>query len=279
MKSFTKWQKEVISSIIDSELQVLSEHNYQSENLQKCIDDYIKLQNANLTKFEIEMVKNSLKDMLSDFNITINEEELDFEKINDPAFKKKIEEKIKDKHKEEQERKKQAEKEQKIEKTDIDFQKIYKNLAKISHPDLYRLEDEKAIKQEQMQRLTLAWEERDYYQLLMLWLEIDPENKIKLNITETNQKNIIAQLNEKINKIEAETHQVKFHFQDTAFYYQFDGVSEKKISNKIQKYKKHLNKSIEATNLRINDVEKTKKFKEILGFIYESNQQNEYEDF
>ncbi|TRX38862.1 hypothetical protein FNW52_02120 [Flavobacterium sp. ZT3R18] len=279
MKSFAKWEKETIAGIINEELETLANYDYKSETLQNAIDQFITFQKENMSKYEKELAQESYKLMMDEFDLDFEEGDLDFDKINDPAFKKQFEEKIRAKQKEQQDRQKQFEKEQKIEKTDIDFQKIYKKLAKLAHPDLYKSESEKAVKEEQMQRLTKAWDERDYYELLMLWLEIDPENTIELEITEKNQKNIIAQLNKKITEIEAETYRVKFHFGDTAFYYQFNAPSEKGINTKIEKYKKTLDKNSEMTALKHIDVEKTKTFKIILNEIYESNQQDDFDDF
>ena len=281
LKSFTKWEKEIIGNLINEELEILTHYNYKTEILQDATCQYLKFQKENMNKFEMEMMQESYKEMLSEFDLDFDEEGLDFdfEKMNDPAFKKRFEEKIITKQKEEHERQKQFEKERKIEKTDIDFQKIYKKLAKLAHPDLYKSAKEKAVKEEQMQRLTKAWDERDYYELLMLWLEIDPENTIELEITQTNQKNIIAQLNKKIKELETETYQVKFHFDDTAFYYQFNGSSEKQMNSKIVKYKQHLDKNAQMTALRHLDVEKTKTFKIILSKIYESNQEDDFSTF
>ena len=279
MKSFTKWEKEIIAGIINDELEALTNFNYTNETLQNAINQFIKFQKENMSAYEKGLAQESYKVMMSEFDLDFEEGDLDFDKINDPAFKKQFEEKIKARQKEHEERRKQFVKEQKIAKTDIDFQKIYKKLAKLAHPDLYKTENEKTIKEEQMQRLTKAWDERDYYELLMLWLEIDPENTIKLEITESNQKNIITQLNQKIAEIEAESYRIKFHFEDTAFYYQFNAPSEKGINNKIEKYKNVLNKDVEMTSLRHIDVEKTKTFKIILNEIYQSNQNDDFGDF
>ncbi len=281
LKGFTKWQKEIISDLIAEELEILAHYNYNSDTLQNGLKEYRLLQNQNRSEYEKDMMQESYKEMLSEFELEIDEEDsdFDFEKMNDSDFKKRLEEKIRAHQKKQEEQQKQFEKEQKIEKTDIDFQKIYKKLAKLAHPDLYKLQEEKVVKEEQMQRLTFAWDERDYYELLMLWLEIDPENTIELDITQTNQKNIIAQLNKKINEIEGETYMVKFRFEDTAFYYQFNAPSEKGMHTNIAKYIKTLDKNAEMTAKKHSDVEKTKTFKIILKEIYESNQEDDFSDF
>jgi hypothetical protein len=279
MKSFTKWQKDIISSIITDELDLLSNYHYSSETLQSAISQHLASQKENMNSFERAILQDSYKQMMNEFDLDFEDNDLDFDNINDPAFKKQFEEKVRAKQKEHEEQRKQFEKEEKIAKTDFDFQKIYKKLAKLAHPDLHKSEKYKTEKEEQMQRLTKAWDERDYYELLMLWLEIDPENTIELEITEKNQKNIITQLNQKINEIEAETNRIKFHFDDTAFYYQFHAPTEKGINTKIEKYIKVLDRNLEMTKLRHLDVEKTKTFKVILNEIYESHENVDFEDF
>lgn len=281
LKSFTKWEKEIIASIINEEFEILTDFDYNSETLNEAIHKFIKLQKDNFNKFEMEMAKEAYKSMLDEFYFDFDEEDsdFDFEKMNDPIFKKRFEEKLKAKIKENHDREMQLEKEKKNKNTDIDFQKIYKKLAKLAHPDLQQSEFEKVTKVEVMQRLTNAWDERNYYELLMLWLEIDPDNSIELEITESNQKNIIAQLNDTIKNIENEMYQMKFNFEDTAFYYQFNATSEKAINTKIEKYKKTLDQSFKETIMKTQDIGKTKAFKTILKDIYESNQKENFIDF
>ena len=72
--------------------------------------------------------------------------------------------------------------------TDINFQKIYKSLIKLCHPDLSKNSEEKRHNEELTKKLTVVWRNRDYYELLILWLEIDPMNSLNLEINKENQK-------------------------------------------------------------------------------------------
>ncbi len=129
-----------------------------------------------------------------------------------------------------------------------------------------------------MQRLTKSWEERNYYELLMIWLEVDPENTIELEITETNQKNIIKQLNEKIIKLEAEMYRVKFHYKDTSFYYQnFNAPNPKTTVKKIDDYIKTLTDNAHQTTQNHSLFEKTVNLKKHLTKVYDQ-QLKENED-
>jgi hypothetical protein len=118
---------------------------------------------------------------------------------------------------------------------------------------------------------------RNYYEILTLWLEIDPENTIELEITERNQKSILKQLNEKINTLEAETYRIKFHYEDTAFYYQnFNAPSDKGTLSKINKYIKTLEITAEKTTFILENIQNTSKLKAFLEEIYDSQQMEDY---
>ena len=272
MKSLTKWQKDIIANMINEEYEILCDFNYSSPELELAFSKYVNVQNDEMSSFEREFAKNAFADIMSDFGFDDDEDdfEFDFSKMNDPKYKQEFEEKIHQKQQEEQERQKQVQKEKQVAKTDIDFQKVYKKLAKMTHPDLYKTDVEKTVKEEQMQRLTKSWEERNYYELLMIWLEVDPENTIELEITETNQKNIIKQLNEKIIKLEAEMYRVKFHYKDTSFYYQnFNAPNPKTIVKKIDDYIKTLTDNANQTTQNYSLFEKTVNLKKHLTKVYD----------
>ena len=282
MKSLTRWQKDIIANMINEDYEILNDFDYESEKLIDAFSRFVEMQNNEMNFFEKQLAKEAFANLMSEFGLDEEEEdfEFDFSRINDPIYKKEFEEKIHQKQQEEQEKLKQFQKEKQVAKTDIDFQKVYKKLAKLTHPDLYKSKDEKAIKEEQMQRLTKSWEERNYYELLMIWLEVDPENTIELEITETNQKNIIKQLNEKITTLEAEMYRVKFHYKDTSFYYQnFNAPNPKTIVKKIDDYIKTLVENANDTTRHFNLFEKTANLKKHLAKIYEENQQDDFGDF
>ena len=282
LKGITKWQKDIIAGMINEEYEILNDFEYSTPELQFAFTNYVELQNDEMSDYERQFAKESIADMMSEFGFDDEDDELDFDfsKINDPQYKKEFEEKIRQQQEKIHQEQKEAEKEKQVAKTDIDFQKVYKKLAKLTHPDLYKTEDEKALKEEQMQRLTKSWEERNYYDLLMMWLEVDPENTIELEITENNQKNIIKQLNEKITGLEAEMYRVKFHYKNTSFYYQnFNGPSPKNVTKKINEYIQKLAETANATTSNFNLFEKTVNLKKHLAKVYEENQNDDFGDF
>ena len=278
-KGMAKWQKDLITEMITEEYEVLTDFEYESEEITDSFSRFLKHQSDQMSSFEKQMTKKALADMMAELGID-EDNEIDLMKMHDPKYKKEFQEKMNEKFKQQQENEKELEKQKQVAKTDIDFQKVYKKLAKLTHPDLYKNEEEKIIKEVQMQRLTNSWNERNYYDLLMVWLDVDPENSIELEITETNQKNIIKQLNEQINKIEADTYNIKFQFPDTSFYYQnFYAANPKTVSKKINEYIKSLVLNIEETNGNFNFFQKTVNLKRHLEKIYHNNENNDFDDF
>ena len=282
LKGLTKWQKEILSGMINEEYELLNDFEYSTPKIETAFEEYVNFQNNEMSNFEKEFAKEAFADMMSEFGFDDDDKdfEFDFSKMNDPKYKMEFEEKIRQHQEKFHEEQKNREKEKQVAKTDIDFQKVYKKLAKLTHPDLYKTEDEKALKEEQMQRLTKSWEERNYYDLLMMWLEVDPENTIELEITENNQKNIIKQLNEKITGLEAEMYRVKFHYKNTSFYYQnFNGPSPKNVTKKINEYIQKLAETANATTSNFNLFEKTVNLKKYLAKVYDENQNDDFGDF
>jgi uncharacterized protein YoxC len=89
MKSFTKWEKEIIENLINEELQIVSNYGYQSETLQNAIDQYIDFQKKNMNTYEKKMAEEYYRQMTDELELDFDNEELIFDKINDPNLNKK----------------------------------------------------------------------------------------------------------------------------------------------------------------------------------------------
>lgn len=280
MKSLTKWQKEIIGGMINEQFEILDNFDYSSPELIEAQDQYSKAINAQMNGFEKEITKAYFNEMMANFGFDPEDEGIDFENLNDPGFKKKMEEKFRKQAEENQQKQKEIEKEKRVAKTDIDFQKVYKKLAKLTHPDLSKSEEERIAKEAVMQRLTKSWDARDYYELLMIWLEIDPENTIDIEITENNQQNIINQLNEKLKAIDNDIYNIKNNHPDTAFYYQnFNAKTDKITDKKIKKYIADLTNTTKDTAQKTILFDKTVNLKKYLEVIYEMNDNFYFDDF
>lgn len=132
------------------------------------------------------------------------EEGYDFDSFFNASNQENIKEKFFENFQKQKTEVQAQEKKQMIKNTDIDFKDLYKKLAKLLHPDLAKTEFERAEKEKVMQELTSHWNERNYYELLMIWMEHDVENTCNLEINEKNHKNIVNQLNDKMSLINRE---------------------------------------------------------------------------
>lgn len=276
-KGMTRWQQNIIEDFIQEEYTLLTDMDIVSENLKNIMNVFLKKLMENLTPFEKQMRDEAMKEMLKEMGIK-PDKNTNFDDMTNPSFMKDFEEKMRAENQKRKEIEKEKEKEILVKNTDIDFQKLYKKLVKMVHPDLSKDEIDKQTREDVMKKLTSAWENRDYYEVIMLWIQIDPENKCELELNEANQKNIIKQLNAKISDLEYQEFCIKNQFQDTAFYYgNFNAPSEKGIDNKIKKYKESLEITTINTSFLIQDYEKTSNLKNELKKIKKEQEAEEFE--
>jgi hypothetical protein len=278
VKGITKWQQIMIEDIIQEEYRILSDLDLVSENLKTVIMERSKRFMENLSPFEKQMRDEAIKQMFKEMGIK-PDKNMNFDDITNPDFMKDLEEKMHAEHQKKEQKQKEKEKQKQVKNTDIDFQKLYKKLVKLTHPDLSKSETEKEEKEHLMKQLTNSWEERNYYEIIMLWIQIDPENICELEITEANQKNIIKQLNAKISDLEYKDYCIKSKFHDSSFYYvNFNAPSEKGIDTKINKYNNELLLTTQKTEVLIKDYEITSNLKKELTKIKKEieKQDNEY---
>ena len=263
----TAEQKSELIDFVFNELATLRKSECTNDEI-NVISDFFKKEFAkNLTASQRKLVEKNIRKTLKDFGVKIDPKTDVFEKFYSDNFQEEAFRRAKEAEEEREKAYKQKEQEKKVLNTDIDFQKLYKKLAKKIHPDLYKNEAEKEAQELLMKRLTNAWENRQYHEILLIWIEIDPENTIGLELTEKNQKNIIKQLNEKITGLEAEIYATKFFYDETAFYYEnFHAPSEKGIERNIERYIFELKKQQAELNEKIKRISNTAELKKYLNF-------------
>ncbi len=84
---------------------------------------------------------------------------------------------------------------------DGEFKAVYKQLAKLLHPDVENLNFNDKQKEQLMKDLSLAWENRDYLKLLEINQLVRP-NESEVKIGKKELKEIERQINEELDKIE-----------------------------------------------------------------------------
>jgi hypothetical protein len=283
-KGFTVWQKELIETKLINEIDSLFSLGYQSETVINIQEEINNSRIENMGDDEKEMMNDLTKEFFKDMGVNIDKEDFNFEDLNNPDFRKQFEEKHSEQyekeyqefHKKNNEEKDQA-RHKKVKTTNNDFRKLYKTLVKKAHPDLVSNPLEKEIREEWMKKLSLAWQERNYYELLLLQKEINSGDSIDITISESQTQPLIKELNKVIHKLEADKYTLKHHNPDTSFYYEnFHARSEKGILKKIVEHKDHVQFQIEEIEDEKISLKTQKTTKELLIEI--RNSQGDYYD-
>ncbi len=262
LKGFTVQQKKAIEDMIFEEVDLLRDFNYSTEKLDTILKGFLSSQISGLNPKEKKLTNDLMKGFFDKIGLDID---IDIENMGNKEFQEKLKEEYINNQNKEQEKLKHKDAKHKNNTIDFDFQKLYKKLAKIAHPDLSKNESEVHVKENQMKRLVTAWDERNYYELLTLWIEIDPKNTIGLEKDDVNIKSIVAQLNAKIRHLENEKHIIKNVDEESSFYYQnFYTSSEQKILDSIDKYILEIDGTIIETQELDELLKDTKAFKNYL---------------
>ncbi len=267
-KGFTKWQREVMHAMINEEYNILRNISHTiSPEVEEKYDQLQKKQFENLSDEEKETITRHMKKMFRDFSG--KDEVIDFEFENFWDYDK-FEQRMREEQFRQDAHAKDREQKLKVSNTDLDFQKIYKKLAKKVHPDIFRDEEERARKEEQMKTLTTAWESRDYYALLMFALEVDPEIFEEVQLAEANQKKLIDQMNDKISEMNYEISALKNN-SEYSYYYRIIGLAktEKTVEKKISAHELELRHIAETAKWELEQVSSMNKLKKILAKKYD----------
>lgn len=245
-KDFAKWHKELLYDLIMSQYRLLEEKEYYSDILDENKKKVKTYYSEKVNPLDKEGAKR-LYDDLKRKGFGKDDEEFTPENFQDPEFRKRFGKKLEDdfRRKEEEERIRKLK--QRAIDTDLDFHRIYKKLVKLAHPDLACSDEDKQEREYLMKRLTIAWENRDYYEILILHKIIDKENSIEIILSDENADNIIFQLEEKIKELRYERYMTTSRDGDNAVYVRFHSKYEVIIKEKIEDYVEYLKESAERT--------------------------------
>ncbi len=273
-KSFTVWQKELLEEKIINEINFLHEESYQSQKLAEIYEEITRLRSENLGDFEKNIINEMAKDHFKNMGVDIDLEDFDFTSSD---FRENFEQKFADQYSKQQEQQKHEKQEEKIKTTDKDFQKLYRSLVKKAHPDLVIDSKDKEQREEWMKKLSLAWEGRNYYQLLLLQKEIDSDASFEVSLDKNQLKSLINQLNKEIRNLETDKYILKNQNPDTSFYYQnFYARSTKGILKKINTFNELIKTQCQDTNDEYNLLKTQKSTKDFLSDLRGSI--NTYDD-
>lgn len=277
-KGFTVWQKELLESKITNEIDSLLSSGYESKIIEDIQEDISNAHMENMSMEEKDIMNDFAKEFFKSMGVDMDEEDFDIEDLKNAEFREqfkkqhseKYEKEYHDFHKKNNEEKRNQQK-VKAKATNNDFRKLYKNLVKKAHPDLVTNALEKEIREEWMKRLSLAWKERSYYELLLLEKEINKGDETNININESQAAPLIKELNEIIRKLEEDKFVLKHHDPNTSFYYEnFSARTEKGILKKILEHKDLINYQIEELEDEKEHLKTQKSTKELLIEIRDS---------
>lgn len=273
-KGYTNWQRDLLYATIQEEAELLSDMDYSTEILADMLGKANKHYLDCASSLEKDMAQAMLEEFMSSQGLNTAGKEFSIDDFASQDFAKQFAEYRHKEYFEELNEQKTAQTASKNSHTDIDFQKVYRKLIKLVHPDLFKSEEEKIEKEKLIKRVTLAWENRDYLELLTLKEIIDFDNSIDIAFSATNLKSIVRQLNEKISELEAEKYMISSHLGPNYFYFKnFNAKSEKGIIKKIETYKKDLTDSIAQVEQMLKvDFKNKSSTKKFLTRLYDSRE-------
>lgn len=273
-KSFSKWQKDFIENKLLNEIDFLHENDAMTPTVSEIHKKMMLHEEENISDEEKELMNEIAKDMFKGMGIDIDEDDFDF---TNKEFRDNFQENFNQQNFDNQQEDFSEDKKEKVRTTDKDFQKLYRVLVKKVHPDLVKDPQEKEQRENLMKKLSQAWEDRNYYQLLILKNEIDADGSTDVLLNKKQTQAMIFQLDQEIIELEFIKHQLKTHEPESAFYYQnFFAKSKKGILKKIEDYKKQIIEDSNSIKNEIKDLKTQKSTKEFLNTI--KNQKDIFND-
>ncbi len=238
--SFSLGQKDILESYILDEIAFLSNNGQLSQRISEVHEEITQHIKQDMSDFEKEMLNDMTKEMLNNMGVDIDDD-FDMSDLENPEFIAEFQQKYFEKYHEDQKQINYENQEKKVTKTDTHFQKLYKKLVKKVHPDLVLDSEEKEKCEIWMKRLSQAWNDRKYYELLLIQKEIDSDDTSEVILNEKQLRPLIEQLNKEIERLDFEKYVLKHEDPDTSYYYKnFYAKSKKGILKKIDNFKKNL---------------------------------------
>ncbi|MGB0879459.1 MAG: J domain-containing protein [Polaribacter sp.] len=275
---FAVWQKELMFELIIEECSFLAENEYFSEKTTKVQEEIMEIKTKELDEEEKKDLNSIYEGFFEGMDIDLGND-FDFSKMNDPEYKERIFQQFHQKNQEYKDGENIKERQGKVQKTDKEFQKLYKQLVRKVHPDLVTSDKEKTEREIVMKKLTEAWDNRNYFELLVLQKEIEGEVNTEAFIGVGQLNTLTKQLNLEISKLEQEKWLLKSHMGENYFFVKnFFARTKTGIEKKINEYLLHLeNEKSYAKNQLINLKSKAST-KRYLTDIYD-NQNNNFDIF
>jgi hypothetical protein len=263
-KSLLQWQRQVLSDLITEEITTLYKLDLVSEPLRLAMAEYQDQLYKNMNKHEQAMADEMLDQLKEEYGLP---EDFTMDKMQDPQF---MEEFMRQRHHERfhaQQETLQKERLNGQKNADVDYKNLYRKLTRFAHPDLAKTEEEKAIKEEQIKQINSAWQALDYYQLIDIWMAIDPNNSLEVDFTEEHCLQIMQMLDEKIDEAKMDRKAIE-QSSDYQFYYDcFYAKKKQDVLHRMARFCEMLAKETQQSRERNNKSKTLAKLKDLLAEI------------
>lgn len=282
-KPLTKRDKHLLKEILTLQLNNIFSLTPEGpdEELKKIFEAVAGMDYAEAEKRNLEETKEAVSEMFADLGF-----DMDFDDLGPDLSEAEMMRKIQEMHDQlsqqaqqyhnrastRKKTKKQLEKEERekqaAELKNKSIGRIYKQLAKLLHPDLEQDEDQKAYKEMRMQELTTAYEKNDLHTLLRLELEwIQKEEANLEQLTEEKLKIYNELLKEQVAALEEESFMQLQHprFQPLRHFVMFpEQLKTLNLTQKKKDFQQAL-KSLEKSKARLEGEEALAEVKEIIS--------------
>lgn len=277
-KLLTTSDKEILIELMDSQLAQFMKFSREGldDELKKIYEFLAEEDYDESVESDFQAMKEDMSNTFNDLGIDIDLDDFTSDMSEEEMIRKMLEmaqnaqEQTEAKKASRKKTKKQLEKEDREkqieEAKNKDISAIYKQLAKIFHPDLERDAERKAEKENMMKQLTQAYEKGDLHTLLRLeleWLKKEEDNLEKLSDEKLKIYN--QALKEQVEELEMEIHFATEHprYQPLQKYVKFFGLES--INLKHEKTQLEHNIKYMKEDLAILEGDKPlKKLKEII---------------
>lgn len=302
-KSFANYQRDTLEYLIEDNFDELYAQAYTSDSIENLVQQYNELKNkihgfddedfedeediwGEEDDFDYEededfrdgldeeLEKQIVKEMLNNMGLDVDDDFFEGLNPKDSDFHERLKERLFE-YSEHQKNTENAEKtRKKVITTDKEFTKLYKNLVKKIHPDLTTDETERLRREGLMKELSTVWDKRDYYQLMRLQAQIDPDYNAGMDLNKSHLKQIADELLEKIRDLEKERFLFKRESDNEFFFDNFYAKSERKMVLFIENYREQIKKERQNVSKNIQQLKSQKTTKQFLKAVNDEIEEN-----
>ncbi len=278
-KSFPLYQKDTMEYLIEDNFDELYPKNYNNKKLDELVekynelksiqygyddefeeeenfwdesDDFDSVEDEFVKEMADEFAKNLITEMLKDIGLDVDEEFFEGLDPNDADFQDKFQERLFEYSEHQKNTEKVDNARKKVISTDKEFTKLYKSLVKKIHPDLTTDDNERQRREVLMKELSSVWEQRDYYQLMILQSRIDPDFNGGMELEKSQLQKIADDLLKKSEDIEIERYRFKKEAGNDFYFDNFFAGSDRKILLFMENYKAKLKAELNDINKNVN---------------------------